>query len=254
MQRIDQDGKLKELAKQAHERGRMFSLKEPGPNGECPECDGTGRYRVSGRVCDFCAVGEAIRTAEEAERRQQESERRWRTVDIPRRFQGYRLESSPSSPDAIDAVRKWCVTDPVTAGRNLLLLGGVGTGKTGLAVAALWELHAIGEKPLRFVAVSRLLDALKPGGGDEGLLSACQSAAALALDDLGTTRGTDWERERIFALLNRRYEEQRPSIVTSNVDPAELAESIGERCMSRLLECCEIVSVDGGDLRLRGAA
>lgn len=244
----------KAAAQRCEELARARSFREPGPNGECPECGGFGRYPVSGRICEFCVVGQGLRAAEEAERRQQDAERRWRMVDVPRRFQTYRLDTSPADAAVVDAVRRWCATDPVTAGRNLLIFGGVGTGKTGLAVGALWELHALNEKPLRFVAVSRLLDALKPGGGDEGLMASCQAAAALALDDLGTTRGTDWERERIFALLNRRYEEQRPTVVTSNVDPADLAESIGERCMSRLLECCELVSLDGSDHRMRGAA
>lgn len=62
----------------------------------------------------------------------------------------------------------------------------------------------------------------------------------IAKGDLGATRGTDWEQDRLYALVNARYEAELPR---------NLTEAVGERIASRLLEGAEVVSVGGGDRR-----
>jgi DNA replication protein DnaC len=60
----------------------------------------------------------------------------------------------------------------------------------------------------------------------------------LHLDDLGAEKQTDWVLEQLYSLVNERYEQQRPIIVTTNLRFDQLEQQIGERTVSRLVEIC----------------
>lgn len=222
------------------------------PDCQCDRCGDQGVTPLAKEYCQ-CMAGSQRRIADRETEIAAEWDRRWTTAGVPKRFRGYRLASSPLNDTPlerahVDRVREWLASDPVKSGANLLVFGGVGVGKTGLAIGALYELHTAGASRLQFVSTSALIDALKPGG-DEAVMQSCQRADVLALDDLGTTRGTDWERDRLYALLNARYEDQRPTIVTTNVTLVDLADSVGERIASRLIEGATMVSIGGSDRR-----
>lgn len=218
------------------------------PEAQCSWCGDTGQTPLSGQYCE-CPAGIKRSEDDVSARLMSEWERRWGMTNVPRRFRDYRLETSPVGPDVVAVVRQWIASDPLASGANLIITGSVGTGKTGLAVGALWDLHQAGVQPLWFVSASGLIDALRPNSGDDRMFEICQRAAVLVIDDLGTTRGTAWEQDRLFALCNARYEDQRPTIVTTNVTYKVLAESIGERIVSRLTESHAAVPVGGDDLR-----
>lgn len=138
------------------------------------------------------------------------------------------------------------------AARNLVLLGPTGTGKTHAAAAVARALHAQGWE-LDFVPVVELLDELRPGGR-EGALENYASATLLLLDDLGAERPTDWTGERMYALVNRRWLEERPTLVTSNLGPDELEAAVGSRVFSRLVgNDAVVVKMTGPDRRRRRA-
>lgn len=223
------------------------------PSATCDRCGDTGKYPLSGQFCEECPEGQRKREQDESDRQANELVRRWVMTGVPRRFAGYRLDTSPCSPAVIERVRRWIAADPCANGAGLILTGGVGAGKTGVAIGALWEFHVAAGGDLQFISTTALLDALKPESGEDDVLRSLQKATVLVLDDLGTTRGTEWERDRLFALLNARYENQRPTITTSNLKIADLAKSVGERSVSRLVEGATIVAVDGDDFRMRGA-
>ena len=66
---------------------------------------------------------------------------------------------------------------------------------------------------------------------------------------------TDWVRDRLYTLLNRRWNECRPLIVTTNCAAALLAQRTGEGATSRLAGiCARRIEVTGPDLRRRKAA
>ena len=71
------------------------------------------------------------------------------------------------------------------------------------------------------------------------------SVDLLYIDDLGSERRTDWVVEQLYAVVNERYENQRPMLVTSNakgeiIDEGQqqLEDQIGRRTISRLIEIC----------------
>lgn len=220
------------------------------PDADCSWCGDTGKMPVSGEYCT-CDAGKRQRADDRSAQLAQDWERRWVQSNVPRRFRDYRLDRSPLPADLIDRIRSWVEADPGASGTNLLFTGSTGVGKTGGGVGALWALHERGVQPLWYVSTSALIDSLKPGG-DESMLVTCQRASVLMLDDLGTTRGTDWEQDRLFALLNTRYEAERPTIITTNCAFSDLAVSIGERTVSRILEQHVMIAVDGPDRRLGG--
>lgn len=135
-------------------------------------------------------------------------------------------------------------------GRNLVLIGPTGTGKTHAAIAVAREAHAKGLSVV-VLPVVELLDLLRPtGGGDEHAMRRLMDVDRLVLDDLGAEKATDWTQERMYALVNRRWLEERPTIVTTNLEPEVLRteeQGVGERLFSRLAGSGAVV------LRLSGA-
>jgi DNA replication protein DnaC len=139
-------------------------------------------------------------------------------------------------------------------GRGLYLCGGIGTGKTHLAVAVLNELIRKKRIPSLFVTVPELLDNMretynKPGRDLDEWMYAVQNADFLVLDDLGSERATDWVRERIFVIVNYRYREALPTVFTSNIGPKDLAKQLGDRTASRIIAMCEWIGLEGDDYR-----
>lgn len=140
------------------------------------------------------------------------------------------------------------------AGKGLYFCGGVGTGKTHLAVAVMNEVIRKEKVPSLFVTVPELLDNMrgaynKPGRDLDEWMDSVQNAELLLLDDLGAERPSEWVKERLFVIINHRYREELPTIFTSNIGPKELAAQLGERTASRVISMCEGVELEGPDYR-----
>jgi DNA replication protein DnaC len=104
----------------------------------------------------------------------------------------------------------------------LLFVGPYGCGKTHLAAAiANYTLHERQMAPILAV-VPDLLDHLRTTFGPDSDASydqrfnAIRSADLLILDDLGTENATPWAREKLFQIINHRYIERAPTVVTTN--------------------------------------
>jgi DNA replication protein DnaC len=116
----------------------------------------------------------------------------------------------------------------------LFLQGGYGCGKTHLAAAIANAAVARGE-PTLFLTVPDLLDQLRHAYSDEDVtfearFEQVRSAPLLVLDDFGTQSATAWAREKLFQILNYRYINKLPTVVTTNL----LLEEIEGRMRSRL--------------------
>ena len=103
----------------------------------------------------------------------------------------------------------------------LLLIGRYGCGKTHLAAAIANHAIESGVATL-FLTVPDLLDWLRYAysGGDmsfEERFEEIRDIPLLVLDDFGTQNATAWAQEKIFQILNYRYINQFPTVVTSNL-------------------------------------
>jgi len=116
----------------------------------------------------------------------------------------------------------------------LLLQGGFGCGKTHLAAAVANFTVEIGV-PTLFITVPDLLDALRftynnPESTFEQRFEEIRTAPLLILDDFGTQNATAWAQEKLFQILNYRYINRLPLVVTTNL----LLDQIEGRIRSRL--------------------
>lgn len=184
--------------------------------------------------------------AEAAEQEQRLRSERWAIV-CPRRFRHVSMEwvREEHGAGVHDTLMDWSNLDEPP---NLVLLGPVGTGKTGTALAVCREGQMERGDGVLFAPSTELLDQLRPGGPD-GALGRLESAPRLIVDDLGSERPTDWTVERLGIVVNRRWLEERPTIVTSNLSPDDLQEAVGERTFSRLVGGAVVVELRGADRR-----
>lgn len=103
----------------------------------------------------------------------------------------------------------------------LLLEGGYGSGKTHLAAAIANFAVQVG-LPTIFITVPDLLDSLRFTYGSteesfEERFEEIRQAPLLILDDFGTQNATAWAQEKLFQIINHRYINRLPLIVTTNL-------------------------------------
>jgi DNA replication protein DnaC len=124
----------------------------------------------------------------------------------------------------------------------LMLQGGYGCGKTHLAAAIANFAVQVGV-PTLFLTVPDLLDLMRYSFDSTELtfeqrFEQIRTAPLLVLDDFGTQSATAWSQEKLFQIINYRYINKLPLVVTTNVSMDEIEERIGSR-----LHDPELVSV-----------
>jgi DNA replication protein DnaC len=225
------------------ERERKRRARLAAFTGDCAECFDEGE-------CTRCVRGQAVIAVHQRER----VDLALAEAGVPPRCLALTLDTYPErGHPALRAVRDYLAS--YDRRRGLILTGRYGTGKTGLLVGALRELAADGLGGFRFATGPDLLDMLR-GGYDKGdateRLGRLRTCRLLAIDDLGAERPTEWTHERLFSIVNHRYEHQLPTWITTNCDMEGLSQRIGERSVWRLVETSEVVEVGGPNLRARG--
>lgn len=139
----------------------------------------------------------------------------------------------------------------------LVLAGSIGCGKTHLAAAIANE--AVGQsKGVYFATVPDMLDRLRSGydkGADETYLELMRQVCeveVLVLDDLGTEDSTKpWVKEKLFQIVNHRYNFALPTIITLNPELTKLDPRIESRIGERTLNPTGIIKISAADQRKR---
>lgn len=245
-----------------HEQTSPTSKTAPSPTSgsasppiKCDKCADTGEYRYltlhgvganqelrhATTYCDCPAGEDAYHLGLERDRM-----RAWRDANIPSRFQGFSLDSSPWAkmrPELIETFRLWW--------DSALLWGGFGVGKTGLAVsiarAVLWWDEADRPATIRFKAMPDLMSELRDtynrregSKSEQQVLDELRDVDFLILDDIGAeqVKDTGWFEDRLYQIIGHRHSDEKPTIFTSNLSPQQLGARIGERNMWRVVEMC----------------
>lgn len=137
----------------------------------------------------------------------------------------------------------------------LLLKGGYGCGKTHLAAAIANRQLATG-RPVLFVNTPDLLDHLRATFNPESTVSyderfdQVRNSPLLILDDLGTQSNSEWAQEKLYQILNYRYNARLPTVITTNLD----LEAIEVRIRSRMVDpdLSQIIHIAAPDFRRAG--
>ncbi len=138
-------------------------------------------------------------------------------------------------------------------------MGKVGCGKTHLAAATANRVLDQGGEAL-FLVVPEFLDQLRfsyrrenEGLDEAEIISRTYNVPLLILDDLGAHNYSDWVCNKLFTIINHRYNRNLPSVITTNLDLRDLEDKIGDRSTSRIVEMCRISNIlvpEGQDHRL----
>lgn len=208
----------------------------------------------------------------------------WSCCQVPPRLAGASFETymptCAQQEKALAKCRSYAANglDNIGRGSGLFFKGPVGTGKSHLSVSilrAIIQNHSdrfgtpasdtvyVGQPvyagySCSIISVVDLLGLLRESYSAEQLraparrlLRRARSDALVILDDIGAEKSSDWVEEQLYALIDMRYRMLRSTIFTTNCSMKQLEIQIGSRSVSRIMEMCEGVKVDGEDWRKR---
>jgi len=138
----------------------------------------------------------------------------------------------------------------------LVLQGENGCGKTHLA-AAIVNYRYQANQPAMFVVVAEFLDHLRSTFSPESkvsydqLFESVKTAPLLVLDDFGEQTTTPWAQEKLYQVINYRYNARLPTVITTVSTLDEIEGRIGSRLIDQKLSTFFNITVPDyrGDLR-----
>lgn len=171
---------------------------------------------------------------------------------------------NPDFAKVADRARNYCAAagKVLAQGVGIYLYGSKGTGKTHLTACIANELMSNYYSVLytNFAEISKSIRATYGGRGEteQAFIDKLTTIDFLFIDDFGTESvardGDDlWLQEKIFEVVNKRYNANKPIIFTSNYSLAEMIKNRGlaDKTVDRISEMCEIIKLDGKSYRLK---
>ena len=142
------------------------------------------------------------------------------------------------------------------------MVGNNGVGKTHLACSIANELIKNGI-PIIYGTLINLLAELKNSYDSDNnisereIIKLYEKVNLLIIDDLGKENPSEWGLEKLFTIINSRYENNLPVVITTNYNRERLRErlannvnyEIADSIISRLYEMCKGISLNGKDKR-----
>ncbi len=139
--------------------------------------------------------------------------------------------------------------------QNLFFYGETGVGKTFLSNCVAKELLDAGKSVIYFTSF-QLFDILSKEvfEKDEDAISAHHNifdCDLLIIDDLGTELPNSFTVSQLFLCVNERILRQKSTIISTNLNMAQMADVYTERTLSRITDAYRIIRLYGDDIRIR---
>lgn len=211
---------------------------------ECSRCQGAGFLR-SDVPLGHPHFGKPVAChckEQEIKHKRQQQLKALSNLDL---FAEKRFETFDPSVPGMQHAFRMAVAFAVTPAGWFLLVGPNGCGKTHLAAAiahACLEAGAV----VFFTTVPDLLDHLRATFAPTSSVlydqrfALMREAELLALDDLGTQQSSPWADEKLFQLLNSRYNAGLPTVITANLAGVRATDG---RLRSRLSDLSLVIAL-----------
>jgi len=217
---------------------------------------------------DKKAAEEAEKQAEERKRKQERIDRILGRSGIKKRFRNRTFDNfdtdTPERARCFKIAKRYADTFPerYNSGDGLYIEGTNGTGKTHLAAAIALQLIGEGIPVICKTSSDLLLDIKKTYDSKEipesRVLDVYKTVDLLIIDDLGKEQCSDWSMSTLYSILNDRYEDMKPTIVTTNYWTDALINALTPRgydnskivaIISRLKETSTVLTMKWADYR-----
>lgn len=231
-----------------------------------------GKERIQSCICKC--------EAEELRKRQEDAENRERQIRLNRiirqsmlgdRYKEVTFESTetgfnPVFDNTLVRCKRYCdiSAEALEKGYGMYIYGNSGSGKTHLTACMANKLMSQYREVLftNFFEISAAIrNSFKGKSNDteQNILNMIASVDFLFLDDLGTERVKKdnedmWLQEKIFEVINKRYNNKKPTIFTSNYSLQELVEDRGlmQKTVDRIIELSTaIIKLEGESYRFK---
>jgi len=177
---------------------------------------------------------------------------------VPKMFLRSRITDFPA------AAKKY-----ITMNKGLYLTGDRGTGKTHFAVAIMRGslehvtpvdtgkgLTIRTQSVPAFVSVPEMLLEIRQSysenkSSEKTTIDKYTERNLLIMDDLGVEKTTEWAMQILYIIIDRRYRDEKRTIITSNLSLDELSAKLDDRVASRIAGMCMVLPMKGADRRLR---
>ncbi|MCL2857777.1 MAG: ATP-binding protein [Oscillospiraceae bacterium] len=183
-------------------------------------------------------------------------------------FERFSLEYYDTGPDETGVSLRERMRDKLTfcqdwaadfspRSESMLLAGPTGVGKTHLSLAMAGRVSESGYSVV-YTPVQRMMDFLegekfaRDAQGREKFFGATDGyldCDLLVLDDLGTELSTAFTSAALFNILNTRLVEERPTIISTNLELGEIKARYSQRIASRLIYGYKVLRFGGKDIR-----
>ncbi len=261
---------LKQHEPKVHRKGFLIKKSELETMPKTYMCEKHGQYLpyigdtmfgekvMYGTACNQCVkefdlmVDEKVKELEleqEAAAQKARSEKRIEMLSlrgVSKRYIGNTFDTyiyiNESMKSAHDACRSLCERIKADGeSNNIIMIGGVGTGKTHLANSMVIDLYDSkrGAKRINMIDMIRHLKSAwsKDSEYTEAeVIDFYANVDLLVIDEVGVQFNSDTEKMFIFDIINGRYDNCLPTVIISNLDLDGVKSVIGDRCVDRLRE------------------